>query len=105
PAEFLALDVSNEAQCKAVAREILSRGAPADILVNNAGIGHVGTMATTTSEDFDRILAVNTRGVFNVTRAFLPSMLERSHGVIVNIASIAGLRGVRDRLAYCASKF
>jgi NAD(P)-dependent dehydrogenase (short-subunit alcohol dehydrogenase family) len=62
-------------------------------------------MATTTGADFDRIMAVNTRGVFNVTRAFLPSMLARHAGVIVNIASIAGMVGLRDRLAYCASKF
>lgn len=104
-AEFLSLDVTDEAQCAEVARNVLSRAGHLDILVNNAGIGHVGTMATTNGEDFDRIFAVNTRGVFNVTRAFLPSMLERRHGVIVNIASIAGLLGVRDRLAYCASKF
>jgi NAD(P)-dependent dehydrogenase (short-subunit alcohol dehydrogenase family) len=103
--DFLPLDVTSEGQCLHVAEAVLSRTGPLDILVNNAGIGHVGTMATTKGEDFDRILAVNTRGVFNVTRAFLPSMLERRHGVIVNIASIAGLRGLRDRLAYCASKF
>jgi NAD(P)-dependent dehydrogenase (short-subunit alcohol dehydrogenase family) len=75
-----------------------------DILVNNAGIGHVGTMENTTGEDMDRVYAVNVRGVFNVTKAFFPSMLARKHGVIVNIASIGGLFAVRDRLAYTVSK-
>jgi NAD(P)-dependent dehydrogenase (short-subunit alcohol dehydrogenase family) len=104
-AEFMQLDVTSEADCAAAARQVVDLDGRLDILVNNAGIGHVGTMATTTGADFDRIMAVNTRGVFNVTRAFLPSMLARHAGVIVNIASIAGMVGLRDRLAYCASKF
>lgn len=104
-AEFLRLDVTNEKDCETAADHVCGRGGCLDILVNNAGIGHVGTMGTTTGADFDRIMAVNTRGVFNVTRAFLPGMLARKAGVIVNIASIAGLVGLRDRLAYCASKF
>ncbi|MEA3213765.1 MAG: hypothetical protein QOE70_6822 [Chthoniobacter sp.] len=103
-AEFLRLDVTSEPQCADAARAVLAAAGRLDILVNNAGIGHVGTMATTTGEDFDRVLAVNTRGVFNVTRAFLPSMLARKSGVIVNIASIAGVVAVRDRLAYTVSK-
>ena len=103
-AEFIALDVTSEPQCEATARAVLATAGHLDILVNNAGIVHVGTLATTTGADFDRVLAVNTRGVFNVTRAFLPSMLARQHGVIVNLASIAGLIAVRDRLAYTVSK-
>jgi len=103
--EFILLDVTSEEQCAGAARRVLSADGRLDILVNNAGIGHVGTMASTNGSDFDRILAVNTRGVFNVTRAFLPGMLERKSGVIVNIASIAGIVGLRDRLAYCTSKF
>ena len=102
-AEFLPLDIADEAQCEEVARIVLAR-APLDILVNNAGIGHVGTMATTTGADLDRVCAVNVRGTFNITRAFFPSMLARRAGVIVNIASIGGILGVRDRLAYTMSK-
>ncbi|MGB8168926.1 MAG: SDR family NAD(P)-dependent oxidoreductase [Chthoniobacteraceae bacterium] len=103
-AEFLSLDVTSEPQCEEAARTVLASAGKLDILVNNAGIVHVGTLAMTTGADFDRVLAVNTRGVFNVTRAFLPSMLARKHGVIVNLASIAGLIAVRDRLAYTVSK-
>jgi NAD(P)-dependent dehydrogenase (short-subunit alcohol dehydrogenase family) len=104
-AEFLRLDVTIEKECEAAAVHVCGGGGRLDILVNNAGIGHVRTIVTTSGEDFDRIFAVNTRGVFNVTRAFLGQMLARKQGVIVNIASIAGLVGLRDRLAYCASKF
>lgn len=103
-AEFRALDVTKEAQCLEMARVVSGSAGRLDILVNNAGIGHVGTAATTSGEDFDRIMAVNVRGVFNVTRAFLPSMLARRHGVIVNLASIGALVGVRDRFAYTVSK-
>ncbi len=99
-AEFLLLDISDEAQCAEVAHAT----GPIEVLVNNAGIGHVGTIATTTAADLDRLHAVNTRGTFNVTKAFIPAMLARRSGVIVNIASIAGLRGVRDRLAYTMTK-
>jgi 2-keto-3-deoxy-L-fuconate dehydrogenase len=102
-AEALALDIADEGRCAEVAGTVLPRG-PLDILVNNAGVGHVGTMATTTGADLDRVCAINVRGTFNVTKAFFPAMLARRAGVIVNIASIGGLVGVRDRLAYTISK-
>ena len=100
-ADFFALDVSQEDQCERAAREV----GRVDVLVNNAGIGHVGTILQTTAADLDRLHAVNVRGVFNVSKAFLPQMLQRKSGVIVNIASIGGIVGVRDRVAYCATKF
>ncbi|MHB8520158.1 MAG: SDR family NAD(P)-dependent oxidoreductase [Limisphaerales bacterium] len=104
-AEFIPLDVARQEDCQETARRILSRHQRLDILVNNAGIGHVGTMTQTTGDDLDRLYAVNVRGVFNVTKAFFPSMLERKSGVIINLASIGGVVGVRDRLAYCTTKF
>lgn len=100
-ADFVALDVAQEDQCERVAREV----GRVDVLVNNAGIGHVGTILQTTAADLDRLHAVNVRGVFNVSRVFLPQMLQRKSGSIVNIASIGGIVGVRDRVAYCATKF
>jgi NAD(P)-dependent dehydrogenase (short-subunit alcohol dehydrogenase family) len=99
--QFRSLDVSNEAGCEALAREI----GRVDILVNNAGIGHVGTILQTGGADLDRLYNVNVKGVFNLSKAFLPGMLERKNGVIVNLASIGGVVGIRDRLAYCATKF
>src|SRR5690349_4884246 len=104
-AEFLPLDVTSEQSCERVARAVLSSQGQLDVLVNNAGVGHVGTMMRTSGADLDRLYAVNVRGVFNVTRAFLPHMLERKSGNIVNLASIGGVVGVRDRVAYCATKF
>ena len=100
-AEFLRLDVASEPDCQAAA----ARVSALDVLVNNAGIGHVGTMLTTTGQDLDRLYAVNVRGVFNVTKVFLPGMVSRKSGSIVNLASIGGVVGVRDRLAYCTTKF
>ncbi|MEW6158347.1 MAG: glucose 1-dehydrogenase [Verrucomicrobiota bacterium] len=104
-AQCLSLDVSDEAACREVAARVIETQHRLDILVNNAGIGHVGTLLQTEGTDLDRLYGVNVRGVFNVTKAFLPSMLERSSGNIINLASIGGVVGIRDRLAYCATKF
>src|ERR1051325_7159666 len=104
-AEFLPLDVTSEEHCQRVARTVVSGKGRLDILVNNAGIGHVGTMLQTTGADLDRLYAVNVRGVFNVSKAFLPAMISRKQGVIINLASIGGVVGIRDRLAYCTTKF
>ncbi len=80
-----------------------------DILVNNAGIGHVGGIEATEPADFDRLMSVNVRGVYLVTRALLPLLLKAQEhhaavGCIVNIASVAGIVGVKQRFAYCATK-
>src|ERR1700722_5526173 len=76
-----------------------------DILVNNAGIGHVGSIATTQTEDFDKLLNVNVRSVFLVTQRLLPLLLgSPAKGSIVNIGSVAGMIGIRQRFAYCTSK-
>ncbi len=101
-AEAFELDVTSEAHCASAVARV---GGPLDVLVNNAGIGHVGTLMTTRGEDLDRLYDVNVRGVFNVSKAFLPGMLERRRGAIINMASIGGTVGIRDRLAYCTTKF
>lgn len=80
-----------------------------DILVNNAGIGHVGSIETTEPADFDRLMTVNVRGVYLVTRGFLPLLLESSAkggplATVVNIGSVAGQVGIKQRFAYCTSK-
>ncbi len=103
--QFLALDVSSADSAEALAKQIHHQHGRLDVLVNNAGIGHVGTMMQTTAADLDRLYSVNVRGVFNVTKAFLPHMIERKSGNIVNLASIGGVVGIRDRLAYCTTKF
>ena len=103
-AEFVELDVTDEAAIAMLANRIESQHAAVDILVNNAGIGHVGTVVTTGGVDMDRLYAVNVRGVFNTSKAFIGGMLARKSGVIINIASIGGVLGIRDRLAYVTTK-
>jgi 2-keto-3-deoxy-L-fuconate dehydrogenase len=103
--EFIEVDVSSPESCKAAADTIHGKDGKLDILVNNAGIGHVGTIRETTSEDLERLFRVNVRGIFDLTKAFIDAMIERKYGVIINIASIGGIVGIRDRLAYCTSKF
>lgn len=95
------LDISDPAAVDA----LLADRPPLDVLVNNAGIGHVGDITKTTAADLDRMLAVNVRGTFNLCKACVPGMLERGSGSVVNLASIAGVIAVRDRLAYTTSKF
>jgi NAD(P)-dependent dehydrogenase (short-subunit alcohol dehydrogenase family) len=75
-----------------------------DILINNAGIAHIGTAESTTPEDFDRVLAVNVKGVYHCLHIALPHMVARSGGAIVNLASIAASSGLADRFAYSATK-
>ncbi|MBS1821186.1 MAG: SDR family oxidoreductase [Acidobacteria bacterium] len=74
-----------------------------DILINCAGIGLVGDISKTSEEDFERVMRVNVNSIFLVTKAALPLLLA-SRGSIVNIGSVAGSVGVKQRFAYCASK-
>jgi 2-keto-3-deoxy-L-fuconate dehydrogenase len=104
-AEFLRLDVAKETDCRSAGEKILAAHGRLDVLVNNAGIGCVGTLLQTSGEDMDRLYAVNVRGVFNLTKTFLAALVERKYGVIINLASIGGVVGIRDRLAYCTTKF
>jgi 3-oxoacyl-[acyl-carrier protein] reductase len=76
-----------------------------DILINNAGVGAFGGFMELQPEEWERIIRVNLLGVYYVTRAVLPSMIERKTGDIINIASTAGLRGAAVTSAYSASKF
>lgn len=104
-AGFILLDIAREDDCQRVSAEVLQTHGRLDVLVNNAGIGHVGTILQTEGKDLDRLYAVNVRGAFNLCKAFLPAMLERKSGNIINLASIGGVIGIKDRLAYCTTKF
>jgi 2-keto-3-deoxy-L-fuconate dehydrogenase len=73
------------------------------ILVNNAGVSHIGKAHTTSEEDFDRIMKVNVKGIYNSLFAALPLML-RQGGVILNMSSTVALVGIPDRFAYSTSK-
>jgi len=104
-AVFLKIDVSDDLACVETASVVHRDHAQLDILVNNAGIGHVGNIQQTTADDLDRLYAVNIRGMFNLTKAFIPKMIERKYGVIVNMSSVGGVAAVKERIAYCITKF
>jgi NAD(P)-dependent dehydrogenase (short-subunit alcohol dehydrogenase family) len=74
------------------------------ILINNAGIAHVGNAETTNEEDFDRVISVNIKGVYNCINVAIPQMKKSGGGVIINMASIAALVGIADRFVYSTSK-
>ena len=98
-AKAVRMDVTSVESIDAVAAQ-LDR---LDILVNNAGIAHVGDIAHVEPDDFDRMMTVNVKSVYLVTRAFLPLLLK-VRGSIVNIGSVAGQVGIKQRFAYCTTK-
>jgi NAD(P)-dependent dehydrogenase (short-subunit alcohol dehydrogenase family) len=98
-------DVSQAADCEGAVRATEAAFGPLEILVNNAGIGTTGNVLTTGVADFERLLTVNVRGTYLMSRAALAVMVPRRRGVIVNAGSTAGLRAVADRAAYVTTKF
>lgn len=97
-------DVSSEESVRVVARQVAEDLGPVEVLVNNAGVLLPGDALSVTLEDWRRTFGVNVDAVLLTTRAFLPGMLERSSGAIVNVASTGGLFGVPNLAAYNASK-
>ncbi len=97
-------DVADQASMVAKVQALVTASGKIDILVNNAGIAHVGNVESTTEKDFDRIYAVNVKGVYNSLFAVVPHMKMQGQGVIVNLGSIASSVGLPDRFAYSMSK-
>jgi 2-keto-3-deoxy-L-fuconate dehydrogenase len=102
-AQFKKCNVASSADVNRVVGEIAASTSSIDILINNAGIAHVGTVETTSDEDFERLFGVNVKGVFHVARAAIPYMKEKG-GSILNLASIASTIGLPDRFAYSMTK-
>ena len=94
----IALDVRDEAAVRLALRDDL------DVLANVAGIGSTTSAPETPLEVWEDVFAVNARGTFLTCKYAIPPMIERGGGSIVNMASIAGIVGLRNRAAYCASK-
>jgi NAD(P)-dependent dehydrogenase (short-subunit alcohol dehydrogenase family)/enamine deaminase RidA (YjgF/YER057c/UK114 family) len=103
PARAVVCDVTSEASVQALCREAADLG-PVAVLVNNAGAAASMPVVKTSLEDWNGLMAVNATGAFLCTRAFLPGMLERQWGRVVNVASTAGLRGGKYLAAYSAAK-
>jgi 3alpha(or 20beta)-hydroxysteroid dehydrogenase len=104
-ATYLHHDVTSEAGWTAVVDEVTARHGRLDVLVNNAGIFRVLPMMMTTEEVYRQVIDVNQVGVFLGMKAVTPTMVEQGSGSIVNISSVAGLRGGGGTLAYSASKW
>ncbi|MEO6399141.1 MAG: glucose 1-dehydrogenase [Tepidiformaceae bacterium] len=102
---YLHHDVTSEARWDEVVATILKDHGQLDILVNNAGIFKVGSVVTTSLEDYRQVIEINQVGVFLGMRAVAKPMIERGSGAIVNISSIAGMQGSPGALAYGASKW
>jgi 2-keto-3-deoxy-L-fuconate dehydrogenase len=87
-----------------VVNKIMQKINGIDMLVNNAGIANIGKADTTKEEDFDKVVNVNIKGVYNCLHAVIPEMRKKKGGVIINMASVAALSGIPDRFAYSTSK-
>jgi NAD(P)-dependent dehydrogenase (short-subunit alcohol dehydrogenase family) len=96
-------DVSNQQEVKMIVDGIVAASGAINLLVNNAGVAHVGTAETTGEDDFNRLLNVNVKGVYNCLHAVIPHMKEKG-GAILNMASIASSVGIPDRFAYSMTK-
>jgi len=99
-------DVTQEDQVQLLVDRTLAEFGRVDVLVNNAGtIILPGDILQTSLQAWEEMMAANARSVFLCCKAVLQTMIERRKGKIINISSAAGLRGLPDRAAYCASKF
>jgi len=100
---FKKCNIINEEEVKKAIDSIVKPENQLDIVINNAGIAHVGNVENTNSEDFDRLISVNIKGMFNVIKSSI-SYLKVNGGVILNMASVAATVGLSDRFAYSATK-
>lgn len=104
-ADVFPCDVADEQSVGSMARGVRRRFGVVDVLINNAGAFAMAPFARTTVAEFDRMIAVNLRSAFLVTRAFLPAMVKQGRGDIFFTSSIAGLGAYPHATAYCAAKF
>lgn len=100
-------NVAIDADCRALAKAALDKWGRIDALINNAGITKFAAATDLDgldAEDFQRIYAVNVIGPYQMTRAVAPAMQKQGSGSVVNVSSLAGVRGVGSSIAYAASK-
>jgi NAD(P)-dependent dehydrogenase (short-subunit alcohol dehydrogenase family) len=98
------VDVTDELQTVDLAQRVVDRFGRIDVLFNNAGIGGVGDILETGAELFDRVMRVNVRGVYLMSRAVVPHMIRRKSGSIINMSSCIAEIGLARRVSYAASK-
>ncbi len=100
----LAADVSQKSEVDRIVEQTVSRFGGLNVLLNNAGALHIGTAEQITEEQWDETFNVNVRAVWLLSRAVLPAMRRTGGGSIINMASVLGINGARNRAAYAASK-
>ena len=98
-------DVSQEVDVQNLVKASIDEFGHVDILVNNAGIGRYGTIEELTVDDYDAMMNTNMRSTFLCTKFVFPEMKKQKSGHILNIASVAGLKGLPNETIYCATKF
>ncbi len=103
-AYYVRLDVTDEASCEAAVAETVERFGRADVLFNNAGISGVGALHEVKPGDWDRVVSVNLKGVYLLSKAVVPTMMERKSGSIINMSSCAAEIGLARRAVYSATK-
>lgn len=97
-------DVSREAAVQELAERVEAEMGGPDLLVNNAGVARFGRVDELDPEDYDAVFGANVRGTFLCTRAFVPGMIERGDGVVVNVASLAGKNPFAGGSLYSGAK-
>lgn len=103
-ATFLKIDVASEGEVKCGIHSIMEKFGRIDILVNNAGIYRKGDVLSFSEDDFSRVISVNVKGVLLCSKYAALAMKERNYGVIVNVASEAGIVGIKNQVIYNLSK-
>lgn len=103
-AEVIAADLRQPADIDRIVKQTVERFGALDIVVNNAGALVAGTVDNQKEPDWDEMMDVNLKAVWLLSRAALPHLRQRGGGSIINVSSVVGLIGMRNRLAYCASK-
>jgi 3-oxoacyl-[acyl-carrier protein] reductase len=101
---FVKLDVSNREQSKQMVKTTLEKYGRIDILINNAGIAQDAFLSKMTEEQWDKVINVNLKGVFNCTQSVVEVMMNQGNGVIINTSSIVGLSGNVGQVNYAATK-
>ncbi len=101
---FVKADVTNYNGCEEMIKEVINKFGRIDVLVNNAGITKDGLLMRMKEEDFDKVIEVNLKGTFNVTKNVIPYMMKQRSGKIVNISSVVGIGGNAGQANYAASK-
>lgn len=101
---FIKADVSKFEECENMIKQSIEKFGKIDVLVNNAGVTKDNLLLRMPTEDFEKVIDINLKGTFNVTKSVVPYMMKKRMGKIVNISSVVGISGNAGQCNYAASK-